>query len=79
MNYDDGQKRVRRIPALLSAGLFAASMLVVTGCEDEGPVEEAAGEVEEAAEETADEFEDAAEETADEAEEATEAVEEELD
>lgn len=70
---------LRRIVAAFALPLFAASMLVIAGCEDESPAEEAADEVEEAAEETADVAEDVAEETADEAEEATDELEEELD
>ena len=61
--------------------LLAAAALTVTGCEDEGPIEEAVDEIDQEGpvEETAEEVGEAAEETADEVEEAADEVEEELD
>lgn len=60
------------------AGLLLAALLLIAGCEDEGPAEQAGEEIDEAAEEAQDTAEDAAdsagdaiEEGADEAEDAT--------
>lgn len=63
--------------------LFAAMLLIMTGCEKEGPVEEAAEETEEAVEETAETIEDETteetlvEETKEELQDAKEEIEEE--
>ncbi|MDA3934660.1 MAG: hypothetical protein PF630_10110 [Gammaproteobacteria bacterium] len=50
---------------LLALVLITGSALVLTGCEDQGPVEEAGEAIDEAAEDTADAIDDAAEELED--------------
>lgn len=57
---------------LLTIIALSLSLGLLTACEQEGPIEDAAEDVDHAVEETAEEVEDAADETADAIEEACE-------
>lgn len=77
-NFDNN--RSPKITSALFALLFAlGGAAVLSGCEDQGPAEEAGEEIDEAVEDAGDEIDDAAEEAGDAVQEAAEEVEEETD
>ncbi|HKL50460.1 MAG TPA: hypothetical protein VJ908_04775 [Wenzhouxiangellaceae bacterium] len=76
----EAKNRSPRITSALFALLFAlGGGAVLTGCEDQGPAEEAGEEIDEAAAEAEDEIDEAAEEAGDAVEEAADEIEEETD
>lgn len=76
----DANSRTPRITSALFALLFAlGGGAVLTGCEDQGPAEEAGEEIDDAVEEAGEKIDEAAEEAGDAVEEAAEEVEEETD
>lgn len=76
----DANNRSPRITSALFALLFAlGGGAVLSGCEEQGPAEEAGEEIDDAVEEAGEEIDEAAEETGDAVEEAAEEIEEETD
>lgn len=76
----ESKNRIPRITSALFALLFAlGGGAVLTGCEDQGPAEEAGEEIDEAVEDAEEELDEAAEEAGDAVEEAADEVEEETD
>ncbi|HMB38381.1 MAG TPA: hypothetical protein VKO85_04815 [Wenzhouxiangellaceae bacterium] len=79
-NNADIKNRSPKMTSALFALLFAlGGGAVLTGCEQQGPAEEAGEEVDEAVEEAEEEIDEAAEEAGDAVEEAADEVEEETD
>jgi hypothetical protein len=60
-----------KLTRALLALMFAMSLAMLTGCEDQGPAEEAGENIDEAVEEAGDNMEEAAEEVEDEVDDAT--------
>jgi len=82
MNLKDtvSNNRSPRITSALFALLFAlGGGAVLSGCEEQGPAEEAGEEIDEAVEDAGEQIDDAAEEAGDAVEDAAEEVEEETD
>lgn len=80
LNNADVKNRSPKITSALFALLFAlGGGAVLTGCEEQGPAEEAGEEIDEAVEDAGEEIDEAAEEAGDAVEEAADEVEEETD
>jgi len=77
---NDMNNRSPKITSALFALLFAlGGGAVLTGCEQQGPAEEAGEEIDEAVEDAGEEIDEAAEEAGDAVEDAADEVEEETD
>ena len=77
---NDMKNRSPKITSALFALLFALGCgAVLTGCEQQGPAEEAGEEIDEAVEDAGEEIDEAAEEAGDAVEDAADEVEEETD
>jgi len=77
---NDMKNRSPKITSALFALLFAlGGGAVLTGCEQQGPAEEAGEEIDEAVEDAGEEIDEAAEEAGDAVEDAADEVEEETD
>lgn len=80
LNKTDMKQRSPKITSALFALLFAfGGGAMLTGCEEQGPAEEAGEEIDEAVEDAGDEIDEAAEEAGDAVEDAADEIEDETD
>lgn len=80
LNHADAKDRSPKITSAMLALLFAlGGGAVLSGCEDQGPAEEAGEEIDAAVEEAGEEIDEAAEEAGDAVEDAADEIEEETD